>query len=197
MEPMMLLTADATPTTADTRRLPAPDRSLKVTPLDLRQMKLSTAMRGYDKAEVTSLMLEAADGYEQALRDNDRLRTDIIKLEAALALHRELEGSLKSTLMSAQRAADDMRDNATSESARIVREAEGKAELLIQRAQARAEDVQREIDALLLKRREAETGVEAVISVLHNTLDFIRQQDQRERPFDKVVLHRPRMEAAV
>jgi cell division initiation protein len=194
---MMLLTADATLTTADTRRLPAPDRSLKVTPLDLRQIKLSTAMRGYDKAEVTSLMLEAADGYEQALRDNDRLRTDIIRLEAALAQHRELEGSLKTTLMSAQKVADDMRDNASSEAARMLREAEGKAELLMQRAQARVEDVQREIDALTVKRREAETGVESIISVLHNTLDFIRQQEQRERAFDKVVPHRPRIETAV
>jgi cell division initiation protein len=197
MEPMMLLTADATPTTADTRRLPAPDRSLKVTPLDLRQMKLSTAMRGYDKAEVTSLMLEAADGYEQALRDNDRLRTDIIRLEAALAQHRELEGSLRTTLMSAQKVADDMRENANSEAGRIIREAEGKAELLLQRAQARVEDIQREVDALMIKRREAETGVETIISVLHNTLDFIRQQEQRERPVDKVVSHRPWMEAAV
>jgi cell division initiation protein len=196
MEPMMLL-ADATPTTVDTRRLPSPDRSLKVTPLDLRQMKLSTSMRGFDKAEVTSLMLEAADGYEQALRDNDRLRTDIIRLEAALTQHRELEGSLKTTLMSAQKVADDMRDNASSEAARIIREAEGKAELLLERAQARVEDVQREIDALMVKRREAETGVEVIISVLHNTLDFIRQQEQRERAFEKVVPHRPRMDAAV
>jgi hypothetical protein len=49
----------------------------------------------------------------------------------------------------------------------------------------------------MIKRREAETGVETIISVLHNTLDFIRQQEQRERPVDKVVSHRPWMEAAV
>lgn len=168
------------PQTADTRRLPSPDRSLKVTPLDLRQMKLSTAMRGYDKAEVSSLMLEAADGYEQALRENERLRQDLVKLEGSLTQYRELEGSLKSTLMSVQKVADDMRQNATEEAARIVREAEGQAELLIERAQARLEDVQREIDGLRLKRREAEAGVESIISALHNTLDFIREQEQRD-----------------
>jgi vacuolar-type H+-ATPase subunit E/Vma4 len=99
--------------------------------------------------------------------------------------------------MSAQKVADDMRENANSEAGRIIREAEGKAELLLQRAQARVEDIQREVDALMIKRREAETGVETIISVLHNTLDFIRQQEQRERPVDKVVSHRPWMEAAV
>jgi cell division initiation protein len=190
-----MLTNDATPT-ADTRRLPSPDRSLKVTPLDMRQMKLATTMRGFDKAEVTSLMLEAADGYEQALRDNERLRLDLVKLEASMSQYRELEGSLKSMLISAQKVSDDMRENASQEAARIVREAEGKAELIMERAQSRLEDVQREIDGLRMKRREAEAGVEAIISALHNTIDFIRDQEQRDRPADNVVQHRPRMEAA-
>ena len=191
-----MLLSDTTPN-ADTRRLPSPDRSLKVTPLDMRQMKLSTSMRGFDKAEVTQLMLEAADGYDQALRENERMRQDLVKLEAALTQYRELETSLKSTLMSAQKVADDMRENATQEAARIVREAEGKAELLMQRTQSRLEDVQREIDGLKLKRREAEASVEAVISALHNTLDFIRDQEGRDRQPDNVVMHRPRVDVAI
>lgn len=181
---------------ADTRRLPSPDRSLKLTPLDLRQMKLSTSLRGFDKAEVTSLMLEAADGYEQALRENERLRADIARLEATLAQYRELEGGLKSTLLSANKVADDLRESATNEAARIVREAEGRAELQIQRAQARVEDAQREVDALGLKRREAEVGVEAIVSTLQHTLDFIREQDRRDRGHDNVLAHRPRIEVA-
>ena len=191
-----MLLSDTTPN-ADTRRLPSPDRSLKVTPLDMRQMKLSTSMRGFDKAEVTQLMLEAADGYDQALRENERMRQDLVKLEAALTQYRELDSSLKSTLMSAQKVADDMRENATQEAARIVREAEGKAELLMQRAQSRLEDVQREIDGLKLKRREAEASVEAVVSALHNTLEFIRDQEGRDRQPDNVVMHRPRVDIAV
>jgi cell division initiation protein len=191
----MLLSDAATPT-ADTRRLPSPDRSMKVTPLDLRQLKLSTAMRGFDKNEVTSLMLEAADGYEQALRENERLKLDLAKLETALGQYRDLESSLKTTLMSAQKVADDMRENAAQEAARIVRDAEGKAELLMQRTQSRLEDVQREIDGLKLKRREAESAVESIISALHNTLDFIRDQEGRERHFDNVVPHRPRIDIA-
>ena len=43
-----------------------------------------------------------------------------------------------------------------------------------------------------MKRREAETGIEATLSTLRHTLDFIREQDQRD---DKVVAHRPRVEA--
>jgi cell division initiation protein len=191
----MLLSIDNAPST-DSRRLPSPDRSLKVTPLDLRQLKLTTSMRGFDKAEVTSLMREAADGYEQALRENERLRQEIARLEGALGQFRELEGGMKTTLMSAQKVAEDMRENAAQEAARIIREAEGRAELQMQRAQSRLEDAQREIEGLKLKRREAETGIESLIATLHYTLDFIKDQEHRERQPERVVPHIRRIEAA-
>jgi cell division initiation protein len=154
-------------------------------------------MRGYERAEVNAFLLEAADGYEQALRENDRLRQDIARLEASIGQYRELEGGLKSTLLSAQKVADDMRDsaqkvaddmreNATQEAARIVKEAEGRAELTIHRALIRLEDVQREIDGLKMKRRETEVNLGSLITALHNTLEFIREQDEREQ---RVVLH--------
>jgi cell division initiation protein len=177
-EDLSLNTTDlALPTEA--RRLPGVERSLAVSPLDIRQAKFGTAMRGFDKTEVTKFLTEASEGYEQALRENERLRQDIVRLEASLNQFRELEGSLKSTLMSAQKVADDMRENAQQEAARILRDAEGRAELLTQRAQARVEDAQREIDALRLKRREAEATIETTISTLRSTLDFVREQDAR------------------
>ena len=171
------------------------DRHLTVTPLDMRQTKFATAMRGFDKVEVTAFIEQAAADFEQALRDNDRLRQQIAGLEAAISQYRELEGSLKTTLMSAQKVADDMREHAQLESARIIREAEGRADLLTQNAQARAEDNQREIDGLRLKRREVQTNMEACISALHNTIEYIQEQEQRERE-NRVVPHRPRVEAA-
>src|SRR5688500_1431638 len=166
---------------SETRRLPLPERNLAVSPLDLRQAKFNTSMRGFDRTEVTAFLLEAADGYDQALRENERLRHDVMRLEASISQYRELEGSLKSTLMSAQKVADDMRENAVQESGRIVTEAEGRAELLTLKAQMRLESIQREIDSLRLKRREAETSIEATISTLNSTLDFVREQERRER----------------
>jgi cell division initiation protein len=170
-----------------------PERPMKVTPLDLRQSRFKTVMRGYDKTEVTALLEAVADDYENALRENDRLRQELARLEAVLTQHRELEGSLKTMLISAQKVADDLRETAQAEALRIVRDAEARAEVLQQKAHARLEDVQREIDGLRMKRREAETGVEALISTLQNTLEFIRDQDSRE---DRVVPHRSIVEIA-
>ncbi len=200
----MLMSHTEPAQSADTRRLPSPDRTPSVTPLDVRQAKFATSMRGFDKAEVSAFLLEAADGYEQAMRDNERLRHELARLDASLSQYRELEGTLKSALVGAQKLADDVRAGATQdaarlrehaalESGRIIREAEGRVETLLDQSQSRVEDVQREIDGLKLKRREAESGLESIISALHNTLDFVREQDHREQ---RVVPHRPRLDVA-
>lgn len=175
-------------------RIPA-ERHVSVTPIDMRQARFGAAMRGFDKAEVTAFLEEAAANYEQALRENDRLRQQVHGLEALISQYRELEGSLKNTLVSAQKVTDDMRENAQQESARIIRDAEGQADLLMQKALARVEDAQREVDGLRLKRREVQTNIEACVSALQNTLDFIREQEQRERE-NKIVPHRPRVDVS-
>ena len=190
---LLSLGAVRTPGSGDTHRLPTPDRSMTISPLDLRQAKFGSSLRGYDRAEVTAMLLEAADAYEQSLRENERLRQEVVRLEAALLQHRELENTLKSALLNAQRVSDEMRENATLEAARIVREAEGQASLIVQKTETRLEQVQREIDSLRLKRREVERNVTGMVASLTNTLEFIREQDEREH---RIIPHRPRLEAA-
>jgi cell division initiation protein len=188
----MLNNEDLT-SSVETRRLPSPDRHSAPTPLDVRQAKFSTSMRGYERAEVNAFLLEAADGYEQAMRENERLRQEVARLEASLTQYRELEGALKGALMSAQRVSDDMKETASLDAARIVREAEGRAELITQKAQAALEDIQREIDGLRLKRRESEVALESIIAALHNTLEYVREQGQRET---RIIPHRPLLNVA-
>lgn len=164
---------------------------MKVTPLDLRQQRFSTVMRGYERGEVNAFLAEAADEYENALRENDRLRQEVSKLEAVLKEHRGQEVNLRNTLLTAQKLADDIKENASQEGARILREAEGRADLLLQKSQARLEDVQREIDGLRLKRREVETSLEGIIGTIQNTIAYVREQDAIHRE-EKIRLHRPR-----
>ena len=164
---------------------------MNVSPLDLRQQKFRTAFGGFDRIEVTALLAAAADDYEAALRETDRLRQTNLHLEALLNEHREQERMLKSTLIAAQRLADDIKANAQEEAQRIIRDAEGRSELLLEKTQSRLEDIQREIDGLKQKRRDVETTIESTIQTLRNTLEFVREQDGRERD-EKVLLHRPR-----
>jgi cell division initiation protein len=165
---------------------------MNVSPLDLRQQKFGTAFRGLDPVEVSSFLLAVADDYEQALRETDRLRQEVARLEMVVRGHVEQEKSLQNTLITAQKLADDIKAGAEENALRVVREAEGRAALLIEKTQARAEDIQRDIDGLKLKRRDVETSLESTIQALRNTLEFVREQDARDRE-EKLLTYRPRV----
>jgi cell division initiation protein len=164
---------------------------MNVSPLDLRQQQFRRTFRGFDPVEVTSLLLAAADDYEQALRTTDQLRQDLTRMEALLSEHREHEKNLQSTLITAQKLSDELKEQARAEASRIIREAEGRAALLFDQTQQRLDDIQREIDGLKLKRRQVETSIEATIQTLRNTLEFVRESDARDAD-EKILLHRPR-----
>ncbi len=164
---------------------------MNVTPLDLRQQRFRTVVRGFDRTEVLAFMAEVADDYEAALHETERLRQEVAKLDALVTDHREHERNLRNTLLTAQRLADEIRDAAQDQAKTMVGEAESRANLVLEKAQARLDDVQREIDGLRMKRREVENSLESTIAAVRGALEFVREQDARERE-EKVLLHRPR-----
>jgi cell division initiation protein len=181
-------TQPGTPASAEGASAPA-ERLMRVAPLDMRQQRFRTVIRGFDKTEVVALLTEAADDFEHALRENDRLRHDLQRVEALLSEHREREANLRNTLMTAQRLADEIKEAAQNEAKLIVKEAQGRADLLLQKSQVRLEEVERDINEMRLRRRDVEGSLEASIQALYHALEFIRDQDRSD---EKVLLHRPR-----
>jgi cell division initiation protein len=112
-------------------------------------------------------------------------------MEALLAEHRERERNLRDTLLTAQRLSGELKEAAHTEAKMIVREAQGRADLLIQKAQLRLEELDHDCNEMKLRRRDAEGAVEATIQALYRALEFMRDQDQT-RSDDNVLLHRPR-----
>ena len=172
---------------------PPPERLMRIAPLDLRQQRFRTVLRGYDQTEVVAFLTEAADDYEHALREIDRLRQELVRQEQALVEHRERESALRNTLLTAQRLADELKESAQTEAKLIIREAQGRADLLLQKAQGRLSEIERDIDEMRLRRRDVEGSLESSIQALYRALEFIRDQDRSD---DKVLLHRPRQPEA-
>ena len=165
------------------------ERVMRIGPLDLRHPRFKTSLRGFDRTEVVALLTEAAADYEHALREIDRLRQDLQHMESQLSEHRDRETNLRNTLLTAQRLADEVKTSAQNEAKMIVREAQGRGDLLLQKAQARLEEVERDIAEMRLRRRGVEGTLESAIQSLYHALEFIRELD---KPEDKVLLHRPR-----
>ena len=168
-----------------------PERVMRISPMDMRQQRFKTALRGYDRTEVVAFLTEAADDYEHALREIDRLRADLMRMEALLAEHRLRENNLRDTLLTAQRLSEEMKDSAQTEAKLIVREAQGRADALLQKAQVRLDELDHDCNEMKLRRRDAEGSVESSIQALYRALEFMRDQDAT-RSDEKILLHRPR-----
>ena len=164
---------------------------MNVTPLDLRQHPFRSVVRGFDRTEVMSFLSEAADDYEQALRELDKLREELVRKDEQLTEHREREANLRNTLLTAQKLADDVRNSAKQNATIIVREAQNRADTVLQQAQVRLDDVKRDITELRLRRTDVESSLKASIGALNHALEFIRSQDARSAE-DTLRVHRPR-----
>jgi cell division initiation protein len=166
---------------------------MRVAPRELRQQRFKSVMRGFDKTEVVAFLTEAADDYEHALRENDRLRQDLIRLETLLGEHREREANLRNTLLTAQRLSDEIKEAAQQEARLVLREAQGRADLLLQKGQARLDEIEHDVNEMRMRRRDVEGSLESSIQALQHALDFIREQG---RPDDRLLLHRRRQAEA-
>ena len=183
---------ERTPSRTDDLVAPQPaERVMRISPMDMRQQRFKTAMRGYDRTEVVAFLTEAADDYEHAMREIDRLRADLMRMEALLTEHRNRENNLRDTLLTAQRLSEEMKDAAQTEAKLIVREAQGRADVLLQKAQVRLDELDHDCNEMKLRRRDAEGAVESSIQALYRALEFMRDQDQ-SRSEEKILLHRPR-----
>lgn len=145
---------------------------MKVTPLDLRQTHFRKGLRGYDQEEVRTLLADAADDYEAALLELDRLRQEVQRSDIQLAEHRERETNLRNTLLTAQKLADQIRDNAAKEADVLLRDAESRAAGALKDAELRSDALVK--DATLRAEslaREAQGRVELMLQKAHLRLD--------------------------
>src|SRR6476620_5402857 len=133
---------------------------MPLTPVEIRHIALRRAwLRGYRRKPVDNLLEEIADSFEQVWRERADLSDRLEDLEAEAAKHRELEALLRSTLVSAERAAQDMKEQARRESDLIVQEAHAESRRVTR--EAAAEKRRLEDDAIKI-RAQLRAALESV-----------------------------------
>jgi len=85
---------------------------MNVSPLDLRTQRFRVAFRGFDRVEVAAFMAAVAEDYEEALRETDRLRQDLARVDGVLSEASRAGEHLRNTLLTVQKLSDDIRANA-------------------------------------------------------------------------------------
>ncbi len=100
---------------------------MRITPLDVRKQEFRKVVRGLDADEVYAFLTTVADEYEACLSDNKQLREKVIDLDEKVSEYRNMETTLRDTLLTAERVMAEARQNARKEAELILRDATMKA----------------------------------------------------------------------
>ena len=103
---------------------------MPLTPLDVENLRLRNALRGYDRADVDQFRADVVDSLEEYVDLIGKLKQRVREVEAELARYREQEDVLRSSVMLAQRTADEHAAAARSRAESIVAQAHTEAQAL-------------------------------------------------------------------
>jgi len=121
---------------------------MSLTPVEIRHVKLGRRPLGYDRKATDRLLADVVASFEQVWRERADLRDELEEVEAELTRQKEIEGALRSTLISAERMADDVRTRARREADVIVSEARSTARDILSGAESERERIHAEIRRL-------------------------------------------------
>jgi cell division initiation protein len=80
---------------------------MSLTPVEIRHVELGRRPFGYDRRVTDDLLSDIVTSFEQVWRERADLRDKMEELESELSRQKEIEGTLRNTLLSAERMADD------------------------------------------------------------------------------------------
>jgi cell division initiation protein len=145
---------------------------MKLSPSDVQRQAFGTRFRGFDPDEVRAFLTAVAE--EMALLQREKEQTDqqLRHLEQIVGEHREREAILKNTLLTAQKAAEDIRESARREADTVIKQAELQGDRLLELAPARAHAVERGILELRAHRTGIRTDIRALLQRLTHVLDL-------------------------
>jgi cell division initiation protein len=110
---------------------------MTLTPVEFRHLKpAKSRVGGYQRAAVDGLMDEIVTSFEDVWRERADLADKVEQLEADLVRYRELESLLRTTLVSAEKAAVTLKEQAGREAELIVEEARSEARAITRTARA-------------------------------------------------------------
>ncbi|GAQ26049.1 MULTISPECIES: DivIVA domain-containing protein [Tepidanaerobacter] len=122
---------------------------MDLSPLEIQKKEFSKSMRGYNKEEVDEFLEKLTENYEKIYKENKDLRERIELLEETIQSYREIETTLKNTLVLAEQTAEEVKANARKEREIILKQANAEADKIIEGAQKKFNQINNKTEELL------------------------------------------------
>ena len=153
---------------------------MKITPIDINSHRFAKKMRGFDPEEVRSFLNLVSGEFERLVIENNALKEELAQIKAGLSDYKERERILKETLLTAQKLAQDMKEEARKEGQLVIKEAEFKGAQLLDQAARKAGQIEGMIMNLRVERDAFEQRVRSAVEQHLRLLDMHRKEEDVE-----------------
>jgi cell division initiation protein len=119
-----------------------------LTPLEIHNKEFKRSFRGYNEEEVDEFLDRVIKDYETLYRENMDLKEAIERLNSKVEHYQHMENTLHSTLVIAQETAEEVKLNAKKETELIMKEAEIRAQKLVEEALSKVRKLTGEYEEL-------------------------------------------------
>ena len=157
---------------------------MRITPLDIQQKQFPMKLRGFDVEEVYAFLEVIREEMEDLLRENANLKENVQRLDNQMKEYRDMETTLRETLLTAQQMVEDYKMNARKEAELVVKEAELRSDTLLKEAQEKVIKIHEDIVDLKGIRRHFKEEVKRLVESHLRMLEFDKERGE-EDPCDK------------
>ncbi|WP_099187990.1 DivIVA domain-containing protein [Tepidibacter mesophilus] len=117
-----------------------------ITPLDIENKEFKRALRGFKEEEVDEFLDEVKEDFEKLYKENIELKDKLSMMTEQINKYKNIEETLKNTLIVAQNTAEEVNTNAAKKAQLIIEEAEFKARKLIEEANNQVIDIRKDYE---------------------------------------------------
>jgi cell division initiation protein len=153
---------------------------MRITPLDIQQKQFPMKLRGFDVEEVYAFLEVIREEMEDLLRENANLKEGIQRLDNQIKGYRDMETTLRETLLTAQQMVEDYKINARKEAELVVKEAELRAESILKEAQEKVIKIHEDIVDLKGIRRHFKEEVKRLVESHLRMLEFDTERGEEQ-----------------
>lgn len=119
---------------------------MTITPNEISNKDFKKSFRGYDMDEVDTFLDSIREDYEKIYKSNSTLKEQSIVLKEKVEQYSNMESTLQNTLVLAQTAAQQAKENSEKEAKILIKDAERQAESIIKDAEKRIAEINKEYE---------------------------------------------------
>ncbi len=145
---------------------------MRLSAVSIKHQEFNKVFRGFDAEEVQAFLEKIADDYEELQTENETLKKQIEEAEEQLVEFRRIEKNLQETLLKAQENSAKSIESSKKQTNLMLKEAEIKAQQIIEKAKEYANEVRSSIINLREERDLIIAKLRAIVNSQANLLEM-------------------------